>query len=155
MPGGRGLSSPIVNFLTGAGPDAAGREVFDVIAFDDPTIEDTHDFIQWLFPLRERSGANAGAPVLNDEDIEAIHDSLSAQAALAAATDRMAIFYYRNGHWLTASDHNHLRITRIIKSLRLLRGGELADAFRALILARVAEAGDPVGKPALGFWDRA
>lgn len=149
------MSSPVFAFLTGTGTDGAGREVFDVIAFDDPAIEQVHDFIQWLFPLRERSGANPGAPVLTQEDVEGIRASFSAQAALAAATDRLAIFYYRNGHWLTASDHNHLRITRIIKSLRLLRGDALADAFRDLILARVAEAGDPVGKPTLGFWARA
>lgn len=149
------MSSPVFAFLTGTGTDGAGREVFDVIAFDDPAIEQVHDFIQWLFPLRERSGANPGAPVLTQEDVEEIRASFSAQAALAAATDRLAIFYYRNGHWLTASDHNHLRITRIIKSLRLLRGDALADAFRDLILARVAEAGDPVGKPTLGFWARA
>ena len=147
--------SPIVAFLTGEGTDGAGRDVFEVISFDDAAVEQVHDFIQWLFPLRERSGAEPNAPTLTDEDIEAIRESLSAQAALAAATDRLAIFYYRNGHWLTASDHNHLRITRIIKSLRLLRGDELADAFRTLILARVEEAGSPIGKPTLGFWARA
>ena len=147
--------SPIVAFLSGEGTDGAGREVFDILSFDDPAIEQVHDFIQWTFPLRERSGAQPNAPTLTDEDIEDIRESMAAQAALAAMTDRMAIFYYRNGHWLTASDHNHLRITRIIKSLRLLRGEELAEAFRTLILARVEEAGSPVGKPTLGFWARA
>ena len=147
--------SPIVAYLSGEGADSAGREVFEVLAFDDPAIEQVHDFIQWMFPLRERSGAQPNAPVLTDEDVEAIRESMAAQAALAAATDRMAIFYYRNGHWLTATDHNHLRITRIIKSLRLLRGDALADAFRDLILARVEEAGSPVGAPTLGFWARA
>jgi hypothetical protein len=152
---GQSRLTPIVAYLSGQGMDGAGREVFDVLSFDDPTIEEVHDFIQWAFPLRERSGAQPHAPTLTDEDVEEIRESVAAQAALAALTDRMAIFYYRNGHWLTASDHNHLRITRIIKSLRLLRGGELADAFRTLILARVAEAGHPVGAPTLGFWDRA
>ena len=129
--------------------------MFDILSFDDPAIEQVHDFIQWTFPLRERSGASPNAPVLTDEDVETIRESMAAQASLAAMTDRMAIFYYRNGHWLTASDHNHLRITRIIKSLRLLRGEKLADAFRTLILARVEEAGHPIGKPTLGFWARA
>ena len=147
--------NPIVAFLTGQGTDAAGRDVFEVIAFDDPAIERVHDFIQWLFPLRERSGAQPQAPILTDEDVEAIRESGLAQASLVAATDRLAIFYYRNGHWLTASDHNHLRITRIIKSLRLLRGDAVADAFRTLILARVEEAGQPIGTPTLGFWARA
>ena len=129
--------------------------MFDILAFDDAAIEQAHDFIQWTFPLRERSGAQPNAPTLTEEDVETIRESFGPQAALAAMTDRMAVFYYRNGHWLTASDHNHLRITRIIKSLRLLRGDALADAFRTLILERVKEAGSPVGKPTLGFWDRA
>lgn len=147
--------SAIVAFLTGEGTDGAGRDVFEVISFDDAAVEQAHDFIQWTFPLRERSGAQPSAPVLTAEDIEEIRESMAAQAALAAMTDRMAVFYHRNSHWLTASDHNHLRITRIIKSLRLLRGDELADAFRTFILARVEEAGSPVGKPSLGFWARA
>lgn len=149
------MTSPVVDFLTGAGPDGAGREIFAVLALDDPALEATHDFIQWLFPLRERSGANPDAPTLTAADVEAIRESGLAEAALAAATDRMAIFYLRNGHWLTASDHNHLRITRMIKSLRLLLGDAQADAFRDLILARVAEAGSPIGTPTLGFWSRA
>jgi hypothetical protein len=149
------LSSAVFDFLTGSGTDDAGREVFDVIAMDDAAIEQGHDFIQWLFPLSERSGANPNAPILTGEDVEEIRESPAAQASLAAATDRLAVFYHRNGHWLTASDHNHLRITRIIKSLRLLRGDELADAFRTFILARVEEAGSPIGKPTLGFWSRA
>jgi hypothetical protein len=147
--------SAIVDFLTGAGTDAAGRAIFEVLAMDDAALEESHDFIQWLFPLRERSGAQPNVPTLTDADVEAIHGSGFAGATLAAATDRMAIFYMRNGHWLVASDHNHLRITRIIKSLRLLRGDEAADGFRALILNRVAEAGAPVGAPTLGFWERA
>ena len=149
------MSSAVVDFLTGAGTDGAGRDIFDVLAMDDAAIEQGHDFIQWLFPLRERSGPNPNAPVLTDDEVEEIRESPAAQASLAAGTDRLAVFYQRNGHWLTASDHNHLRITRIIKSLRLLRGDELADAFRTLILARVEEAGSPIGKPTLGFWARA
>ncbi len=147
--------SALADFLAGEGQDAAGRMVFDVLAMDDAAIEESHDFIQWLFPLAERSGANPRAPVLSAVDVEAIQDSGLAQAALAAATDRMAIFYLRNGHWLVASDHNHLRITRIIKSLRLLRGDEAANAFRDLILNQVAKAGSPIAKPAMGFWSRA
>ena len=149
------MNSAIVNFLTGEGPDGAGREIFQVLSMDDRTLEETHDFIQWLFPLQTRSGAQPDAPVLSAAEVEVIRSSSLAEAALAAATDRMAIFFLRNGHWLTASNHNHLRITRMIKSLRLLRDDASADAFRNLILARVAEAGSPVGAPALGFWQRA
>lgn len=118
----------------------------------DRDLEDVHDFIQWLFPLAEPSGANRRAPMLAAEDVEAIHASGLAQIALAAATDRMAHFYLRNSHWLVDHDHNHLRITRIIKSLRLLRGPGEAEDFRQIILRRDEQAGRPVSAGSRQYW---
>ena len=126
-----------------------------MLAFDDSRLERTHDFIQWLFPLPERSGAQPDAPVLTPEDIAVLRQSMTAQAVLAAATDRMAAFYRDTDHWLAASDHNHLRITRIIRSLRLLRGDDYADAFRAFVLARVGTADAPVNGLSLRYWREA
>ncbi|QTN20630.1 hypothetical protein HZ989_06180 [Brevundimonas sp. AJA228-03] len=144
--------SAIVDFLKGAGTDGAGRTVFEVVAMSDSDIEHIHDFIQWLFPLDAPSGANRNAPVVSAGDVEAIHASGLAQIALAAATDRMAHFYERQDHWLVAHDHNHLRITRIIKSLRLLRGPDEADDFRRIILRRDDEAGRPVSPGSRRYW---
>lgn len=90
--------------------------------------------------------------MLTEDEATAVFDSGMAQCALAAATDRMAIFYGRNDHWLKAADHNHLRITRIIRALRRLRGDEEADAFRAVILARVETTGAPVSARSRGYW---
>ena len=118
----------------------------------DEDLERHHDFIQWLFPLAAPSGANRRAPVLSAEDVAEVHASGMAQIALAAATDRMAVFYLRNGHWLTPYDHNHLRITRIIKSLGLLRGPGEAEDFRQIILRRDAEAGRPVSAGSRQHW---
>ena len=147
--------SAIVDFLKGAGTDGAGRTVFEVVAMSDSDIEHIHDFIQWLFPLDAPSGANRNAPVVSAGDVEAIHASGLAQIALAAGTDRMAAFYQSNHHWLVAQDHNHLRITRIIKSLRLLRGpGEAAD-FRDLILRLEDRAGRPVSMGSRQYWEQA
>lgn len=121
----------------------------------DHDIERTHDFIQWLFPLSEPSGANRRAPVLEAGDVAEVQGSGLAQIALAAATDRMMVFYQRNTHWLTVTDHNHLRITRIIKSLRLLRGPEEAEDFRALILKMDENAGRPVSVASRRYWTEA
>lgn len=126
-----------------------------MLAFDDERLERTHDFIQWLFPLPERSGAQPDAPVLTEADIAVLRGSMTAQAVLAAATDRMAAFYRHTDGWLAASDHNHLRITRIIRSLRLLRGDAYADAFRAFVLARVEAADAPVNGLSLRYWREA
>lgn len=144
--------SPIVAFLEGEGADSRGRTVFDVLAMDNDALERTHDYIQWLFPLDEPSMAVPDAPVLTPEDVRAIRESPLAPCALAAATDRMEIFFRRTAEWLRPHDHNHLRITRIIRSLRLLRGHEEADAFRASVLKRVEAARAPVSARSLGYW---
>lgn len=144
--------SPVLAFLEGEGRDAAGRTVFDVLAFDDAAIERRHDFIQWLFPLTEPSAAVPGSPVLTPEDVTAIQDSTLAQCTLAAATDRMDRFYRATHDWLSPRDHNHLRITRIIRALRLLSGDEQADAFRDAILWRVEATQAPVSARSRGYW---
>ena len=145
-------TSTVLAFLEGEGADARGRTLFDVLAFDNLALERTHDFIQWLFPLMEASMAVPGSPVLTGAEAEAIRNSSMAQCALAAATDRMDLFYRATHDWLMPSDHNHLRITRIIRSLRLLCGDEQADAFRDAILARVAATRAPVSARSRGYW---
>lgn len=145
-------AGPILAFLEGEGPDARGRGLFEVLAFNDVALEQTHDFIQWLFPLTEPSAAVPDAPVLTPEEVRAIRDCGMAQCALAAATDRMDSFYRATHDWLMPNDHNHLRITRIIRSLRLLRDDEHADAFRAAILARVDETRAPISARSRGYW---
>ena len=145
----------VLAFLEGQGVDGRGRGLFDVLAFDDAALELNHDFIQWLFPLPEPSAAVPDAPVLDPEGVRAIQDSVMAQCALAAATDRMEVFYRRSEAWLRPHDHNHLRITRIIRSLRLLRGDGEADAFRDAILAMVEAARARVSARSRGYWTTA
>jgi hypothetical protein len=147
--------SAITAFLEGDGTDSQGRTIFDVIALDDDALERMHDFIQWLFPLTEPSRAVPDAPVLTAAEVEAIRRSVMAQCALAAATDRMAAFYGATHDWLMPNDHNHLRITRIIRSLRLLRDDAAADAFKAFILARVEATRAPVSTRSRGYWTTA
>lgn len=142
----------ITAFLEGEGPDARSRTVFDVLAMDNAALEQAHDYIQWLFPLPEPSGAAPDAPVLTDAEVEAIRESGMAQIALAAATDRMDAFYRATHDWLMPNDHNHLRITRIIRSLRLLVGDAEADAFKAAILSRVETTRAPVSTRSRGYW---
>jgi hypothetical protein len=146
------LIPSVLAFLEGEGTDARGRTIFDILSFDDAALENTHDFIQWLFPLTEPSTAVPGSPVLTEDQATGICDSVMAQCTLAAATDRMAAFYRNNDHWLKSADHNHLRITRIIRALRRLRGDEEAETFRAGILSKVEATGAPVSTRSRGYW---
>ena len=149
------MPGSVVAFLEGEGPDAAGRTLCEVIAFDNAALERTHDFIQWLFPLCEASRTVPDAPVLSADDVAALQASDRAQCALAAASERMAAFYRTTHDWLMPNDHNHLRITRIIRSLRLLVGDDQADAFRAAILSRVEATRAPISARSRGYWTTA
>jgi Opioid growth factor receptor (OGFr) conserved region len=142
-------------FLTGERHDHRGRFLADVLAFDDSSLESSHDYIQWLFPLPEASRFSPDAPVLTHEEIELIRASRAARANLLRARDRMLAFYRANDHWLVPFDHNHLRITRIIRCLAQCAGKEEAQDFHQQILALVEAAGDPVNRETLAYWREA
>ena len=146
------MLSPLVDFLNETGPDAAGRSLDAVLVFDDAALEHHHDFIQWLFPLPEPSRAVAGSPVLTPEDQTAISMSATALANIAAAADRMARFYAATDAWLAPHDHNHLRISRIIRSLRLLVGETVADRFRDGLMQQMVSRGGRVNAASLDHW---
>lgn len=147
----------------------------DVLDYSFDDLEYHHDFIQWLFPLTERSNANPSAPVLSLEEIGAFRASHEAQDSLlrsldvmlafyglgrhshARAVDRAPSFSARSRNWLTPGNHNFLRLTRILRSLTIL--GQPAEA-RALLVCLRGLASDPyyatpIGSRTLAFWEAA
>jgi hypothetical protein len=150
-----GIGSPIVQFLEGTGTESRGQTIAEILALSDNELERRHDYIQWLFPLAAPSQAVPGSPVLDSSDIAALARSAAARRNMAAASARMRRFYASNAEWLCPYDHNHLRITRIISSLRLLVGDEQADEFRQAMLEHVSRVGHPVNARSLRFWAEA
>jgi Opioid growth factor receptor (OGFr) conserved region len=145
-------NGPLHAYLAGVGRDTRGRLAIAVLGFSDEKLENVHDYIQWLFPLPTRSGAQPDAPVLTEAEIRAIQADPRAIATLEEATERMLRFYRETSGWLSPQDHNHLRITRIIKSLRLLVGPDAARRFHEAIMALHDAAGAPVNPRSLRFW---
>ena len=145
----------IVGFLEGKTPDHRGRILAIMLQQTDHQAETTHDYIQWLFPLDEPSRSVMGVPVLNELDIEDIRHSELAQQNLVKSASWFIGFLERNDHWITNYDHNHLRITRVIRSLRLLTSDEAADEFRDKMLSLIGDELDLVDQKARGFWANA
>lgn len=141
----------LTRFFAG-GADDDGRTLEEIVGWDDARLEMVHDYIQWVFPLPERSGANPWAPVLDAATIATIRGNAEMQARLRAAFDRMLTFYgfaqedgavvedsrigTASRNWLHAGNHNHLRVTRMLRSLRVLglerEAATLWAALRAL-----------------------
>jgi hypothetical protein len=145
-------AGPLHAYLAGTGRDSRGRLATEVLAFSNEQLEEVHDYIQWLFPLPVRSSAQPDAPVLTETEIEAIKADPQARDILKRATERMLRFYADTTWWLKWQNHNHLRITRIIRSLRLLMGAAAAQHFHNAILTLHGPAGAPVNPRSLEFW---
>lgn len=121
------MESRWLDFYRGSKPDAQGRFFHEILAWSDEKLEDVHDYIQWLFPLPEPSAFNPDAPILSPADIAAVSADATVRANIRAAFDRMLRFYAlapdterQPKPWVCPADHNHLRFTRILRSLTLL-----------------------------------
>ena len=146
------MQMEIVGFIEGKTPDHRGRILAIVLQQTDHQAETTHDYIQWLFPLDEPSRSVMSAPVINELDIEDIRHSELAQQNLVKSASWFLGFLERNDHWITRYDHNHLRITRAIKSLRLLTSDQAADEFRDKVIALAGNNLNLVDQKARDFW---
>ena len=144
----------IYDFLTG-GTDHAGRTHAFICDQSDEWIETTHDFIQWLFPIEDERSRGASIPDLTDEEVDLIKDSEEAQKAMLLSVSRMRRFWSKNQHWVTEHDHNHLRITRCIKSLRLLVGDEEAQKMKVWLSSVLGPNAKLISKSSLKYWKEA
>jgi hypothetical protein len=163
---------PIVSFYEGSGTDHAGRRLADILAWPDARLEAVHDYIQWLFPLPEPSPVNPLAPVLDAGTIAEFARRQELRARLRASLERMLRFYgltLREGpaverapdfaraaaRWLTPGNHNHLRITRILRCYSLLGRAAEARAFHQALKEIAREHPGAVTERSLQFWRNA
>ncbi|KAF2215159.1 hypothetical protein CERZMDRAFT_94579 [Cercospora zeae-maydis SCOH1-5] len=156
-----------------AARDDAGRTLDQILNFDNYELERHHDYIQVIFPLPERSPINPTAPKITEEVRDAFLRNELLRDNLFRAFARMASFYafdvsgtpddptltpksnfekLARETWLTRMDHNHLRITRIIRCMRILG---LETAAVKFYDALCANEGGKVASRSLMYWERA
>jgi hypothetical protein len=164
----------LTRFFSG-GVDDDGRTFEEIVGWDNARLEMVHDYIQWLFPLPERSGANPSAPVLDAGTIAQIRGDAEMQGRLRAGFKRMLAFYgfvlerdavvegprfaAASRNWLHAGNHNHLRLTRMLRSLRVLglerEAALLWEALRALYERESAAGRRTITAETFAFWREA
>lgn len=166
------MTTALLNFYRGTGQDNLGRTLEEMWAWDDHRLEHCHNYIQWMFPSDEPSAFNGDAPVLTDDEIQAFQSSDKLQVQLRTSFAEILAFYgfqLREGNgelsvektdrfeakaqnWLTTRNHNHLRITRILKCLRLTGLERYAQAFLFALEGVGKQRPDVIGEETLRYW---
>jgi hypothetical protein len=162
--------SRLLDFYRLAKRDSERRKLDEIWGWSDDELEECHDFIQWMFPLDEPSAFNADAPLVTEEDRAAFRAEPQLQAAMRQSlsvflaflgltitgdgrviradnfNQRLALWKYQN--------HNWLRITRVLKSLRLLGFESEANAFWACLKV-LHEKDGFVSDDSFAYWKQA
>ncbi|MFA0028081.1 opioid growth factor receptor-related protein [Vibrio breoganii] len=160
----------VCQFMLGLKPDHKGRRIEQIWALDSFWLEYDHEYIQWLFPIDTPSRFHSHSPIAcqSTQDYFCACEVLrEAQLhSLGMMLDFFGMRFFGNSivpkedlnmqehPWLKPMDHNHLRITRIIRSLALLGQAELSQTFQMAMLKTAREQGD-VNEDTLGFWRQA
>ena len=164
--------SQLVNFYLGDAPDNQGRMIDEILSWKDEQLEDVHDYIQWIFPLKERSAFNPSAPLLTEDDIAVFKRDKKVNQKLLLSLARLIDFYgfmatweggtyqivkskdfrQKSRNWLTKYNHNFLRITRILKALVLLCAEKHAKVFLTALEDVYKDNSQVVGQETLRYW---
>jgi len=164
--------STILAFYRLTGTDAAGRFLPEVMAFSNSELESVHNYVQWLFPLPEASGASPTAPILTAGDIAAFRTDPILQQRLRQSMALMFEFYgfttedplgvvtvrlsshfeRRKTVWLLQHNHNLLRITRMLRSLSILGLHEYSVAWLACLERLYGPYRETISERTMAFW---
>jgi Opioid growth factor receptor (OGFr) conserved region len=166
----------IVPFYLGEGVDVVGRRLTEIWAWDFEELECAHDYIQWLFPLKEASAFNPDAPLVDEGVMAAFAKDQQLRRNLLKSVVVMLAFYgwdgvindgeklsiapsanrvEREADWICPCDHNYLRITRILKCLMTFGLKQPALAFYECLRQIYRENGDLIGGETFQYWSNA
>ena len=132
----------VVGFWRGEFPTESGFYFDDILNFSYEAMESGHDYIQWVLPKREPSMFRSDIPTLKEEEIELFNTDSELKEKVNKMMHKVLDFYgmelkkdglvvwqkpkEEGGNhndpkwWIKHFNHNFLRITRMLISLRHL-----------------------------------
>ena len=144
--------SALIEFLKGEGTDSKGRKLTEYHDKDDNWWERCHNHVQWAFPLPEESKAEPASPVATQSDYDVIAMDPVLKMRMVALLGRFVLFLDRTRGWRLPADHNHLRITRVLRCLCFCGLNDVAFDFCDYVKHEV---GKVAGKQTIWYWDEA
>ncbi|KAI9807156.1 MAG: hypothetical protein M1825_005874 [Sarcosagium campestre] len=169
-------TSQLIQFYKGQCRDHRGRYLDDILHWDDAHLETSHTFMQTLFPLPEGSVFASWAPRVDlamfqifrsrDDLRERVFEAFSrllrfwgfrVSTRTADFTDIEPTLNFNDARrrWLRRIDLNHLRMTRMLRSMRYLGLEVEARAFYDALLEAMAAFPDIISDITIGYWTRA
>jgi hypothetical protein len=139
--------NPAIAFLCRQ-PNPDGLTVDRVLGMTYSELEHKHDWVQWAFPTWERSHFNPTAPTVTFAEADAA--PMEAHVSLHRLAAVYITFLTRTQEWRHLNNHNHLRITRLLKSLRLFGLDVMAQN-----VAAIAFEASPVTETTRRLWNEA
>lgn len=138
-----------------------GITIKEILTLSNIDLETSHALIQWIFPLHEKSYHTKYSPVLSPDDIKELRASEIVRGNMKKLLDRFNQFYGLDKHlndglhlfWCNDGNHNLLRITRIIRSLRLFGMDDDAEHFYNQVIAIADKR--KINEGTKDFWARA
>ncbi len=162
--------SMITEFYLANGKDPLGRTFQDMLDMTNEQLEESHDVVQYLFPLNEKSNHLANAPVITPDDLLQLR-AKGAQGFQQALLRFMAFYgmIFREGKlvpgtnfnkfassWLSHHNHNFKRITRIIRCAMLLNLPKAAEKVSiGFVALQEHSLGKCIGSDTIKFWQNA
>lgn len=151
----------ILDFLSDEGKDFKGRTYTEMVNCSDEEMEQCHDQIQHMFPLHEESKFADTYPLINKKIIEVAKRKSIIMFNLLIATNRMEEFFgigeFEDKEkwklWCKNRNHNLLRITRIIRCLRLFGLDGIAENFYSEVVVVGREMN--LEEKTFEFWEKA
>ena len=153
----------IYNFYVNEEKDLYGRTFNDILNKNKFWLEFSHNYIQRLFPLNENSKYDKTAPILTIELIQNMKNNNIVRENMLKALDVMLRLYsiqdYPNNikwhYWITPYNHNYKRLTRIIKSLKLIDLEEYALSLYDYLTLIYNKFPLLIGKETFEYWTNA
>lgn len=164
-----------VAFYLGTGTDNVGRKISDKCWCTDADWHWNHDMIQWAFPLAVPSNYNPHAPLIDPAKLQQMKDGDSFYyECLKDKQIVFLLFYLRSvgikmvwkeyelkfslepdGYDVSERSHQHLRITRVITSLRLFGNEEVASVLFRFMLLLSQLYPERINNTTVEFWTKA
>ena len=163
------VTTPCVDFYRGDTPNKADKYLEEILTWSNGALEVDHDWVQWVFPSNEVSMMNYDAPIMTQEESiifqsdQGLKDRVKKSfvrfldfLGLELIDDEVHVVPVSENNpnpqwWTQAFNHNMLRVTRILKCLRLTGNEHYAfSLYNALMTIQ-----ERFTSNTLNYWEQA